>query len=53
MNIIRQKTLDVSGHHITVVQTYADSDGEDLVVPDGFWDILVYKLHGVTQRSFI
>lgn len=49
MNIIRQKTLDISGHHITVVQTYADSDGEDLVVPDGFWDILIYKLQGVTQ----
>lgn len=49
MNSIRQKRLDISGHHITVVQTYADSDGEDLVVPDGFWDILVYKLHGITQ----
>ncbi|HET9412210.1 MAG TPA: helix-turn-helix domain-containing protein [Candidatus Saccharimonadales bacterium] len=49
MNIIRQKTLDISGHHITVVQTYANSDGEGLVAPDGLWDILVYKLQGVTQ----
>lgn len=49
MNIIRQMELDILGHHITVVQTYADSDGEDLVVPDGLWDILVYKLQGVTQ----
>lgn len=49
MNSIMQKLLNISGHHITVVQTCADSDGEDLVVPDGFWDIMVYKLHGTTQ----
>src|SRR5688572_17805615 len=49
MNIIRQKAFDISGHHITVIQTYADSDGEDLVVPDGHWDIMVYTLHDTIQ----
>ncbi|HEX6258484.1 MAG TPA: hypothetical protein VFZ48_03320 [Candidatus Saccharimonadales bacterium] len=49
MNIIRQKTFDISGHHITVVQTYADSSGEDLVMPDGHWDIMVYSLQNTVQ----
>jgi AraC-like DNA-binding protein len=49
MNTIRQKSFDIGGHHITVVQTYADKDGEDLVAPDGHWDIMVYKLKGVYQ----
>lgn len=46
MNSIKQKVFDMAGHHITVAQTYADSDGEDLVVPDGHWDIMVYRLRG-------
>lgn len=30
-------------------QTQANADGEDLVVPDGQWDIMAYMLHGNTQ----
>ncbi|HEX8763331.1 MAG TPA: helix-turn-helix domain-containing protein [Candidatus Saccharimonadales bacterium] len=37
------------GHNIVVTQTRANVSGEDLVVPDGQWDIMAYTLHGNTQ----
>ena len=49
MNIVRQKDLAIMGHHIVATQTQANADGEDLVVPDGQWDIMAYTLHGNTQ----
>ncbi len=49
MNIIGQKELLISNHRISVRQTRAGSDGEDLITPDGQWDIMVYKLCGDVQ----
>ena len=49
MNSIRQKEFSISNHRITVTQTRADSDGEDLITPDGYWDIMVYKLYGKVE----
>jgi AraC-like DNA-binding protein len=49
VNIIGQKELLISNHRISVSQTRADSGGEDLITPDGQWDIMVYKLRGDVQ----
>lgn len=49
VNIIQQKEFSISNHRISVCQTYADTDGEDLITPDGQWDIMVYKLRGKVQ----
>lgn len=49
VNIIRQKEFSIVSHRVGVIQTCADSDGEDLIAPDGQWDIMVYKLRGKIQ----
>lgn len=49
VNIIGQKEFSISNHNIIVSQTRADHDGEDLIAPDGQWDIMIYKLHNTIQ----